>query len=279
MGYTSIYSTYDEQLIRQAVYSILYEAICSSTISRLPLYKVNHAPLDNYLDVFDIDTAVEYPKGKFRQAVRRVSEILEQIGVIVIVKNAVMDFMSEDDYDYIDNLNIEKTPKYKTYIVNPSLTCQLIMAVYNLQDIDNYVLGNVYKACVMSYLAFYKESNDKLYFIDFTGKSGKNFELDALMVKGIDERYLYLFECKHKLSAKVQKKNTIVSQSLADFLEERFPNSEIDGKCYVYPGEPQVVEYEGEDFLSKSSRIPPPQHFQYRWGMNAFLCKLLDIFY
>ena len=31
--------------------------------------------------------------------------------------------------------------------------------------------------------------------------------------------------------------------------------------------------------LSKSSRIPPPQHFQCRWGMNAFLCKLLDIFY
>ena len=31
--------------------------------------------------------------------------------------------------------------------------------------------------------------------------------------------------------------------------------------------------------LSKSSRMPPPQHFQCRWGMNAFLCKLLDIFY
>ena len=31
--------------------------------------------------------------------------------------------------------------------------------------------------------------------------------------------------------------------------------------------------------LSKSSRIPPPQHLQCRWGMNAFLCKFLDIFY
>ena len=31
--------------------------------------------------------------------------------------------------------------------------------------------------------------------------------------------------------------------------------------------------------LSKLSRIPPPQHLQCRWGMNAFLCKFLDIFY
>ena len=31
--------------------------------------------------------------------------------------------------------------------------------------------------------------------------------------------------------------------------------------------------------LCKSSRTPPPQHFQCRWGMNAFLCKFLDIFY
>ena len=39
------------------------------------------------------------------------------------------------------------------------------------------------------------------------------------------------------------------------------------------------IEKISEADLSKSSRIPPPQHFQCRWGMNAFLCKLLDIFY
>lgn len=39
------------------------------------------------------------------------------------------------------------------------------------------------------------------------------------------------------------------------------------------------IIFENHMFLSKSSRTPPTQHFQCRRGMNAFLCKFLDIFY
>ena len=129
------------------------------------------------------------------------------------------------------------------------LTCQLIRTVYALNDIDGYILGNVYEACMMSYLAYYKLNNDKMYFIDLRYKNGKNKELDAVMVRGTDERYLYLFECKYKAKAEIQKSNTIVSKELEEFLSCRFENSEVDGRCFVYTGQEQVVSYEGKEYL------------------------------
>ena len=238
---------YEEQLVLQVVYTVLYEAVCSSTISKMSTYNVNHTPVKNYLDVFGIDAEITFPQNDFRRMVDRVADILEQIGVVVKVPNAVIDYEYEDDF-YLQ-LNLEKTPKYKTYIVNPSLTCQLIRTVYALNDIDGYILGNVYEACMMSYLAYYKLNDDKLYFIDLRYKNGKNKELDAVMVRGTDERYLYLFECKYKAKAEIQKSNTIVSKELEEFLTCRFENSEVDGRCFVYTGQEQVVSYEGKEYL------------------------------
>ena len=48
---------YDEQLVTQVVYTVLYEAVCSSTASRLSVFNVNHTPLPNHLDLFGIDSA------------------------------------------------------------------------------------------------------------------------------------------------------------------------------------------------------------------------------
>lgn len=238
---------YEEQLMLQVVYTVLYEAVCSSTIRKMSTYNVNHTPVKNYLDVFGIDADIRFPKDDFRRMVDRVAEILEQIGVVVKIQNAVLDYEYEDNF--LETINLEKTPKYKTYIVNPSLTCQLIKTVYALNDIDGYILGNVYEACMMSYLSYYKLNDDKLYFIDLRYKNGKNKELDAVMVRGIDERYIYLFECKYKAKAEIQKSNTMVSKDLEEFLRWRFGNSEVDGRCFVYTGEERVVFYEDKDYL------------------------------
>lgn len=55
------------------------------------------------------------------------------------------------------------------------------------------------------------------------------------MVRGIDERYIYLFECKYKAKAEIQKSNTMVSKDLEEFLRWRFWNSEVDGRyCGKY---------------------------------------------
>lgn len=180
--------------------------------------------------MFGIDTEITFSPNEFRRMVDRVADILEQIGVVVKIPNAVFDYEYEDDFE--TQLNLEKTPKYKTYIVNPSLTCQLIKTVYALNDIDGYILGNVYEACMMSYLSYYKLNDDKLYFIDLRYKNGRNKELDAVMVRGADERYLYLFECKYKEKAEIQKSNTIVSKELEEFLQFRFENSEFVQICH-----------------------------------------------
>ena len=85
---------------------------------------------------------------------------------------------------------------------------------------------------MMSYLSYYKLNDDKLYFIDLRYKNGRNKELDAVMVRGADERYLYLFECKYKEKAEIQKSNTIVSKELEEFLQFRFENSEFVQICH-----------------------------------------------
>lgn len=83
---------YEEQLVLQVVYTVLYEAVCSSTISKMSTYNVNHTPVKNYLDVFGIDAEITFPKNDFRRMVDRVADILEQIGVVVKVPNAVIDY-------------------------------------------------------------------------------------------------------------------------------------------------------------------------------------------
>lgn len=238
---------YDEQLVTQVVYTVLYEAVCSSTASRLSVYNVNHTPLPNHLDLFGIDSAERYPEDVFRRMVNRVFDIFEQVGVIVKIRNAVNDLECDDSL--LEQLNMEKTPRYKAYIVNPSLTCQLISLIYDIKEIDNYILGSVFEACMMSYLEYHRLNNDKLYFVDLRFRDGVNKELDALMVRGNDERYLYLFECKYNARAEIKMSNSILSDTLQHFLEERFSNSEIDGRCYVYTGDDTVKNHDGEDYL------------------------------
>ena len=39
------------------------------------------------------------------------------------------------------------------------------------------------------------------------------------------------------------------NKELEEFLSCRFENSEVDGRCFVYTGQEQLVFYEGKEYL------------------------------
>ena len=237
--------TLSENRAKQIIYTIFYKAICSSTETKFKQLYEKHTPITNYFDVFKIDPDIDYPEAEFNRDINRVSDILEEVGVIVKINNVV-----DKDNELCKELpvNWDKTPSFKTYVVNPSLTCQLIKAIYDIDKIPPYLLGSVLEASAISYLSSFKLADDKLYFYEYDNKNGTSSELDALIVQGNADEHLYLFECKREANPKLKESHTIRSNSLNEFLRLRFPNAEIDGRFVIYNGTPAVKYYDGEPY-------------------------------
>lgn len=237
--------TLSESRAKQIIYTILYKAICSSTANKYKQLHEKHTPITDYFDLFKIERNLNYPEDEFNRDIRRCSEILEEAGVIVKIKNIV-----DKDNESCKELQVnwDKITSFKTYIVNPSLTCQLIKAIYDIDEIPPYLLGSVLEASAISYLSSFKLADDKLYFYESDNKNGTRTELDALIVQGDAEDHLYLFECKREAIPTVKEDHTISSISLNEFLRLRFPNAEIDGRFVIYNGTPTVQYYDDEPY-------------------------------
>lgn len=191
------------------VYSILYKAVCPSNLRSVPVLTKNHLSVSNFLDEFGVDSDINFTENELK----RVKDILEQVGVIITVPNW--------DGDSSD---------YRIYIVNPSITSQLILTAYNIPEIDRYILGEVYEASVMSHLYFNKLSTDNIYYLETT--DGNNKELDIVVTQP-NGKSVYLFECKLKQGATLSSKATILSDAIEDF----FPNGDIEARYVIYTGQ------------------------------------------
>lgn len=207
-----------EEKARTLAYSVLYKAICPSNLSSVPTLRSRHTTLPNFLDTMGINTAVEIRE----QELNRVAEIFEEIGLIIRIKN----------YDR------EAEPKEQYYIANPSLTCQLILAAYGLQDVDNSILGHVFESCVMTELSQNKLEDHDLWFLNNSSKPSNenNMELDAVITDR-DRDYAYLFECKFSKNDAIHSDATLISGKLE---KEYFEGTDIEGRYLVYNGQPLV---------------------------------------
>jgi hypothetical protein len=212
----------DMETARTLTYSVLYKAVCPSNLSRVPTLNSSHATLHNFLDRMGVNTELEIKDFELD----RVSEIFEQIGLITRVPN----------YDTASSL------REQYYISNPSLTCQLILVVYGLRDIDSSVLGHVYESCVMTQLAANKLEEHDIYFLNSENHDDgeNNMELDAV-VTDRDCEFVYLFECKFAKTDKIHPGATLLSGRLE---KNYFQESEIVGRYVVYNGRPCVKEYD-----------------------------------
>lgn len=212
----------NEEKARTLTYAVLYKAICPSNLSKIPTLRKNHITLENYLEQMGVNTAYIPQEGE----ITRIADIFEQVGIIVRIPN----FYKKSDL------------KEQYYITNPSLTCQLIRRVYNVDEIENSILGHIFESAVAVQLFTNMLSEHKIYFYNNGTEKNKsdNKELD-LIITDNQKEFAYFFECKFNQTNTLNSDITLLS----GYLESKeFKDIEIEGRYVIYNGQPSVKNYD-----------------------------------
>lgn len=230
-------------------YAVLYKAICPSNLSSIPTLRNNKITVDNFLDKMGINTDVLFCESDLK----RVADIFEKIGLIVRVKN----------------IDAGSDVKEQYYITNPSLTCQLILAAYNINEIDQGILGHVFEACSVVRLATNKLSEHVIYFYNHTAdptiENDKNKELDIIITND-EMEFAYLFECKFTQNNSVDKKITLLS---GDLEKTVFKHTEILGRYIIFTGEASVKKYNVGDIIFTPMNKMLDYYFEFSTNVNT----------
>lgn len=227
-GYVRDYQPlFDETKISNIIYTLLYRAIWDLMKNEPKLLQSkNNVDTQVVLQRLGID--LESTQISVND-IRSVADLLCSVGVLVKIPNLLNE---------VDDGQEELFKGYKTYIVNPSLTCQFIKTVFPGYDNMNSILGLVYEANCMVDMYFKKQETDAIYYIE--SREADNYEID-IVISGNDDlckKQFYLIECKHRYKVNVYNENwSIVNGRVDKVLKAAFPDSEICGRFIVHPGE------------------------------------------
>lgn len=227
-GYVRDYRPlFDETKISNIIYTLLYRAVCD-LMKNDPKLLQSKDNVDTQLALQRLGIDLESAQISVSD-IRSVADLLCSVGVLVKVPNLLNE---------MENIQEELFKGYKTYIVNPSLTCQFIKTVFPNYDNMNSILGVVYEANCMVDLYFKKQETDAIYYIE--SKESDNYEIDIAISSNDDlrKKQFYLIECKHRYKVNVYNENwSIVNGKVDEALKDKFPDSEICGRFIVHPGE------------------------------------------
>ena len=228
-GYVRDYrSLFDETKISNIIYTLLYRAVWD-LMRNDPKLLQSKNNVDTQLALQRLGIDLESTQISVSD-IRSVADLLCSVGVLVKVPNLLNE---------MENIQEELFKGYKTYIVNPSLTCQFIRTVFPDYDNMNSILGLVYEANCMVDLYFKKQEADAIYYIE--SKESDNYEIDIVISSNDDlrKKQFYLIECKHRYKVNVYNENwSIVNGKVDEALKDKFPDCEICGRFIVHPGEP-----------------------------------------
>lgn len=228
----------DKEKAKTLTYSVLYKAVCPDNLSRVPLLSKNKVTLNNFLETMGINSQLDFTKTELKN----VADIFEQIGIIIRVPN-------------LD----EKSPiREQYYITNPAIACQLIMATYDIERLDNDILGHMFEASVMVHLANSKLEEHDIYFVN-TVVDDKNKELDIVLASH-DLEYAYLIECKLTENSALGTNSTMRSGAIE---KKFFEGSDILGRYVVFNGAPTLKTYEVGDVLFVSMDKTITRYFEF----------------
>lgn len=227
-GYVRDYRPlFDETKISNIIYTLLYRAVWD-LMKNDPKLLQSKDNVDTQLALQRLGIDLESAQISVSD-IRSVADLLCSVGVLVKVPNLLNE---------MENIQEELFKGYKTYIVNPSLTCQFIKTVFPNYDNMNSILGVVYEANCMVDLYFKKQETDAIYYIE--SKESDNYEIDIAISSNDDlrKKQFYLIECKHRYKVNVYNENwSIVNGKVDEALKDKFPDSEICGRFIVHPGE------------------------------------------
>lgn len=274
-GYVRDYRPlFDETKISNIIYTLLYRAVWD-LMRNDPKLLQSKNNVDTQLALQRLGIDLESTQISVSD-IRSVADLLCSVGVLVKVPNLLNE---------MENIQEELFKGYKTYIVNPSLTCQFIKTVFPDYDNMNSILGLVYEANCMVDLYFKKQEADAIYYIE--SKESDNYEIDIVISSNDDlrKKQFYLIECKHRYKVNVYNENwSIVNGKVDEALKDKFPDCEICGRFIVHPGEPdwqthisgkevaivnqddQLYKYYNFDRLRESHQINQMHIFSKRQG-------------
>ena len=158
------------------------------------------------------------------EAVQKISETLESIGVIIKIPNAIPGQNNFDDEDA------------RTYIVNPAISYQLAKIALGNIDKESDVLSRLMEAAVIVELDAEKMPGDKVYFYDHGGMKG-----GAVIAPISGEEPVSLIGIRHGHGISASDIQTILSDDIEKAISERFPDNDIENRYIVYTG-PRKIE-------------------------------------
>lgn len=222
----SYYPQYEKELIEAAVYKIFYECICKSytnSASTIPIYnrgKNSQLIYEDYLENFGIRTDIEIDTNVLKEIFNK----LKEIGVIFVLND------------------IKLRDRFRAYITNQTISAQLTKCIYDLNEIPETYIGNLFEASVVCYQYMqyiYNKNNNpfKMYYAE-TRKS--NIEIDFILC---DNRKAYLFECK--LNDNDDMKLNDTASILQDSVENLLGDREVGGRYVIYQGKEKYIEQKG----------------------------------
>lgn len=216
------YPQYGKELIEAAVYRIFYECICKSYtknargVSVFDNEKNSRIAYEDYLENFGIRNDIEIKPNVLKEILNKLNEI----GVVTMCAD------------------IELKNKSRVYITNQTISAQLAMCIYGLDEIPKTYISNLFEASVVchEYMQHVYDINSpfKMYYAET--KKNDN-EIVFILC---DKRKAYLFECKLNDNDDMKLEDTafILQDSLRNLLGDR----ELAGRYVIYQGQDKCIE-------------------------------------
>ena len=221
----------DEGKIGTLIYTLFYRAIWSIVHDDIKFYSDSMETL-SAMDRLGIDADM---KKINPHELEMIADVLEQAGVIIKVRNLFPRENKLNEY-HLDT-------DYKTYIVNSSLTWQLLRTLFPEYRDEDGLIGILFEASCMVDLYYKKQKADDIYFIE-NNDNGKNFEIDIAIVQNNDtpKKRFYLFECKADAKINIHGKAwSILAGNVDRRIMNVWPDSEIVKKTIVHPGDDDIL--------------------------------------
>ena len=225
---SAYYPQFEKRLLEATIYKIFYDCICKNYIKNshvVPVFAQGRDKLyyQDFLEDFGIDPSIEIPKNVLNEIFNK----LKDIGVIVELED------------------IKISSHKRAYITNQSISAQLVKCIYELEELPETYLGDLYEASVVCYeymeLSHRDNSVYEMYFAE-TWKS--DCEIDFILC---DSRSAYLFDCKLSDNDNFRLNDTasLVSSKIENLLGDR----DLKGRYVIYQGINKYIRINGKDVI------------------------------
>lgn len=199
---------------RAIIYDVMYLAVCDSDEEKIhyPKQRRKDADYIRMLSRIGIDSRITFDSFDFNM----VSDVLIKTGFVVKTYN-IYDCKAEKDLTQW---------RYRLHLTNPSLTYQMVSAVFDGISAKN-CLGKAFEACVVTYMSRCVRTVDNIWYADMGRRYG-NPELEIVIVNS-DEHQVYLFDSKLREAASLSENSSLVSDKLASL----FSGYDIGGRYVI----------------------------------------------